>query len=306
MYAIGIDGGGTKSKLMIKDREDQAVFSCTTGATNPTAVSLGIITERLSQLFNQTPSSFKEQAVSLCFGMSGFSALSQEDIQTIQAHIKTKLNPEAFVTVTNDAVTALYSGTQGNSGIAVIAGTGSVVYGKDESGNEARAAGWGYMFDHSGSGFGIGKAALKAVMNEADSGMALSSFSEMILQSLSADNPRDIVTCLNHSQDPRHDVASLAPAVFSLYEQGNQAAEQLISQAAEDIYDSIQKVRGRLFTEQKAVTLVCTGSLFQKQQALFDALTRLTDTKGYRLSIPKAEPVEGAVYAAWEAVGERL
>ena len=53
-------------------------------------------------------------------------------------------------------------------GVVVIAGTGSIAYGRNERNQAARAGGWGYMLGDEGSGYWIGRAALRAVLREAD------------------------------------------------------------------------------------------------------------------------------------------
>ena len=50
----------------------------------------------------------------------------------------------------------------------VIAGTGSIAYGRNDRNQAARAGGWGYMLGDEGSGYWIGRAALRAVLRESD------------------------------------------------------------------------------------------------------------------------------------------
>ena len=68
----------------------------------------------------------------------------------------------------NDALVALEAGAPGEPGVVVISGTGSISYGRNAQGEAARAGGWGYVLGDEGSGYWIGRAALRAVLRQAD------------------------------------------------------------------------------------------------------------------------------------------
>ena len=73
------------------------------------------------------------------------------------------------VIVENDAICALASGTYGESGIVLIAGTGSISYCYNKKTNELnRVGGWGYVLGDEGSGYDIGRQALVAIMKSYD------------------------------------------------------------------------------------------------------------------------------------------
>ncbi|WP_026690555.1 N-acetylglucosamine kinase [Alteribacter aurantiacus] len=302
-YAIGIDGGGTKTKVLVKSRDGETVATFSSGPTNPTGVGVATILKRLDELIGPIDREFCLKTRSVCYGMSGYSALSGEERVSIENHIKRYFPESTIVSVTNDAISALYSGTKGKEGVVSIAGTGSIVYGVNQRGVVVRADGWGYLFDHSGSGYGIGHAAIKTVMKESDRGEGLSPFSKEVLAALNVSEPRDIVSALNQGSDFKQMVASLSPVVFRLNDAGDVLAGGLLNEAAQAISQSILNVRSRLFNEKEEVILVCTGSLFLKQKALFNRVAHLIKREPLKPITPTCEPVEGAVYAAWNLVG---
>ena len=74
------------------------------------------------------------------------------------------------VTVVHDAEIALEAAFGGSSGAIMIAGTGSVVYGRRADGGTVRIGGWGYLLGDEGSGYRLGKLALAAVCRAYEGG----------------------------------------------------------------------------------------------------------------------------------------
>ena len=66
--------------------------------------------------------------------------------------------------LTHDAEIALIGATAGQPGIIVIAGTGSIAFGRNAQMQTARAGGWGYIFGDEGGGFDIAKNALRRAL----------------------------------------------------------------------------------------------------------------------------------------------
>ena len=82
--------------------------------------------------------------------------------------IMRRIGYKSRVLVVNDALIALVAGARDEPGIVIIAGTGSIVYGRNAAGEAARAGGWGHMIGDEGSGYWIGREALAAVMRGGD------------------------------------------------------------------------------------------------------------------------------------------
>ncbi len=60
----------------------------------------------------------------------------------------------------------------GRSGVIVIAGTGSVVYSRNDEGRSCTLGGWGFLFGDEGSAFAIARDALAILMRAQDDGDA--------------------------------------------------------------------------------------------------------------------------------------
>src|SRR5690606_18783722 len=100
----------------------------------------------------------------ICLGIAGVDR--PDDAAVVQGIMK-RIGYKARVLVVNDALVALEAGAPGQPGIVIISGTGSICYGRNADGMAARSGGWGYVLGDEGSGYWIGRAALRAVLREA-------------------------------------------------------------------------------------------------------------------------------------------
>ena len=99
-----------------------------------------------------------------CLGLAGVDR--EEDLVLMRAWLEKTL-PGSNAMIANDAMLVLAAGTPDGWGIALICGTGAICYGRDVRGMLARADGWGHLLGDDGSGYAIGRAALRAIMRAA-------------------------------------------------------------------------------------------------------------------------------------------
>ena len=119
----------------------------------------------LHEVMEQALATADRSAAAICLGIAGVDRA--EDAAIIRG-IMRRIGNKAPVLVVNDALIALEAGAGDGPGIVVIAGTGSICYGRNERGQAARAGGWGYILADEGSGWWIGQRAMQAVMRQAD------------------------------------------------------------------------------------------------------------------------------------------
>lgn len=113
--------------------------------------------------------------LSVCAGVAG--AGRPEEQEALATHLRRVLADDAgavHVEVVHDARIALEAAFGSGSGLVVVAGTGSVVFGRARDGTMHRAGGWGYRLGDPGSGHAVGRAGLRAVAAAFDGGAATS------------------------------------------------------------------------------------------------------------------------------------
>ena len=149
--------------------------------TNALALSQEVVARRLTALLARLPG---PAPVACCAGAAG--AEVPEGKQVLE-RVLGRLLPGCRVTVVHD--TRLVLAAAGlEAGIALIAGTGSVAYGRANNGREAMAGGWGWLLGDEGSGAWLVREAAREVLRRADAGEPLGGLGVRLLAGAGAAN----------------------------------------------------------------------------------------------------------------------
>ncbi|MDQ2798024.1 MAG: hypothetical protein M3Y13_00090, partial [Armatimonadota bacterium] len=235
----------------------------------------------------------------LCAGVAGVSYAERRVLfhDGLQAAF-----PQAQVTVEPDYAIALTGATGGGPGVIVIAGTGSAAYGENAAGEQHKTGAYGYLIDDSGSGYGIGRAALAAALCAADGTGEPTSLSHRLLETLGLSSLADIVPGVYGGSLSRVEIAALSRAVAdAAHEDDDAVARALLMRAGGALAHLAHGVTQRLFAD--AVTdfpVVPIGGLWNAGGLLTDVFTRSLRRFAPHavLTPPLAPPVEGAVHRA--------
>jgi len=201
-----------------------------------------------------------------------------------------------------DMVTAHAGAFGGGPGVIVIAGTGSIAYGKDAAGQQARSGGWGYAMGDEGSGYDIGRQALMAAARMEDGRGPHTSLLAALLDHFQLASLWEVRTALYGGKISRPQIAALAPLVFQACRQGDEAAQWIVDQAACHLAQLATAVLGRLCWEEPAyVTPV--GGVFQAGETIMNPFqtklkARCPDARVVPTRYP---PVIGALLLAYRA-----
>jgi N-acetylglucosamine kinase-like BadF-type ATPase len=202
------------------------------------------------------------------------------------------------VKVVSDAEILLIASTPSGPTLALICGTGSIVYGRTGTGELLRAGGWGYLFGDEGSGYAIGIAALRAVMQAYDGRGSETLLSELVLERYGLRTPPDLVRRIYGAESPASTAASLTALVEQAAERGDSVAIAILEESAWQLARGVAAVYPQLGTSP--VPLVITGGTILHGRYLKEAFQRACETKGLTFTTVKyvAEPAEGALKLA--------
>ncbi|MGX0886810.1 N-acetylglucosamine kinase-like BadF-type ATPase [Kocuria rhizophila] len=209
------------------------------------------------------------------------------------------LDPSASVTAVHDTRLILAAGGH-TSGIALIAGTGSVAWGVDVSGREVRAGGWGYLLGDEGSGYWIGREAVRRVLRRAQQSAAggeEDALTRVVLEHAGVAEPTDLIGAFHDHPDRSH-WAGLARPVCELATSGDAVAAALTAAAAEHLADLVLTV-ARAMAEPLPV--VVGGGLIGS--AVGQRVAELLQGQGLSVTLLDREPVLGAPLLARCAPG---
>jgi N-acetylglucosamine kinase-like BadF-type ATPase len=201
----------------------------------------------------------------------------------------TRLLPGCRIAVVHD--TRLILAAAGlESGIVLIAGTGSVAYGRAGDGREIRIGGWGWLLGDEGSAVWLAREAAREVMRRADAGEPADRLGEALLEAARARNASELTGRLHRYREPRS-WAQLAYVVFETAGD-DPGAGALIELAADALTALVRRVQERLSYQGP---VVLAGGLLLHQARLESAVRLRLGSIAVRLEEP---PVAGAVKLA--------
>lgn len=304
-YYLGIDGGGTKTTCAVGD-EAQLLATATAGASNIVRVGEAQARESLQQSVRQacaaagiTPA----QVSRTCVGGSG---AARPELAELVRRSLAEILP-APIDVVGDMQIALEAAFDTGPGVVVIAGTGSIAYGRDPHGITVRAGGWGFAIGDEGSAHWIGRAAVSAVLRAADprdgtpdsppQGLSLSA---ALLKSWGVASLTDLARAANSIPPP--DFAALFPAVAASQDG---LGAQVLTHAGRELASLAAVVICRLFPPEHdaSVPVAMTGGVFRHaplvRQVFYNELRAFQARAEVAPQV--VDPVEGALRMARRA-----
>ena len=259
-YVIGIDGGGTRTTVALADEQGVEVLRRTgppglVDPRNPAAsaeVLVALIREATEEAGCDGP------AAALCAGLAGVGNAAEREV------VRAALAEEGVarrVVVVGDGETALEGAFEGEAGILVIAGTGSIAYGRSEDGRVERCGGWGMVVGDEGSAYGTGRAALIAALRAHDGRDPATQLLPALLDALGLRTPDEIPPWAGRAE--KTEIAALAPLVARVAAEGDECAEQIVATAAHELARLVASLAERLAPWTDAPRVVFFGGMFR-------------------------------------------
>lgn len=291
---IGIDAGGTKTVGLLADETGAVLSKAISGSAN-LVVKGELEVEKV--LFDVIESlEAPEPVAALCLGIAGIGQVGAED--TIQGVLR-RLGQRQKIRVVNDAVVALVAGAPDGIGIVISAGTGSIAYGVDPGGRSARSGGWGYLLGDEGSAFWLGHYALRHAIRAADGRGRSTILYDLICAKLEMSEPSALVEWFYDQERSRNRVANLASLVEQASIDGDEAAENLLDQAAKHLARAARAVEAEL-TFPGRHPVVLSGGAFKACPSLIKRLNVMLADPVFEVRPLETEPATGAVTMALE------
>jgi N-acetylglucosamine kinase-like BadF-type ATPase len=214
-----------------------------------------------------------------------------------------RIGHKSRVLVVNDALIALVAGARDAPGIVIIAGTGSIVYGRNADGEAARAGGWGHIIGDEGSGYWIGREALAAVMRAADGRGPATGLTAEVKSHFGVSDESRLPRIVYDRELPRMNVAALGPIVQHAAEHGDAVATRILERGAEELAQGALSVVTRLEMRGDAFTFYLAGGVFRVVPWVAREMRRRLVEVAPRCQVQSLEE-EPAVGAVWLALAE--
>ncbi len=305
MHVLGIDVGGSKTVCLLADREGSVLAEARGPGANLQAVGELEVGRVVLQVISEVLDGRDLSPEAICLGIAGVDRA--RDAEMVEG-ILLRQGFTGRTLVVNDALVALVAGAGNGPGVAIVAGTGSIAFGKDGTGRAARSGGWGYLLGDEGGGFWMGRAALSAVVRQFDGRGPTTHLTELVLRQMELKSPTELVHAIYEQGLPRHVIAEIASLVQRAAKEGDAVATEILVRAGEELTAAAASVITRLGMRGDVFPTILVGGVFQGLPMLIDEVARRLSEIAPRSSVQtlRAEPALGAVRLALAAArGER-
>jgi glucosamine kinase len=262
-FVAGIDGGGSKTRVILADIDGNHLADVVGGgsamAPGRGDHSAEVIASLVRMAMNEAGINEGRPRI-LVAGVAGVGRLMES---RALAGALEDLEIADEVVVQGDGEIALTDAFGSGAGIILISGTGSIAYGRSPARVLARCGGWGPAFGDEGSGAWIGRKALAIVASAADGREPETALTGAILTAAQVNEPQELIPW-GIAATPR-ELAALAPVVFNAASAGDARANALVGLAVEELVLHIRALALKLFGDDRAaIPVAFSGGLLHK------------------------------------------
>lgn len=290
---VGVDAGGTKTRGVVSDESGRVLGTALGSGANLHVHGELAVEKVLAGLLEDLCPDERPEA--LCLGMAGVDRPGEEAV--IRALLR-RLGFRGNAIVVNDALIALAAGAANRVGIAVIAGTGSIVYGVDPTGKSARSGGLGPMLADEGSAGWIGHRGLLAAVRAKDARGESTGLAEAFFASLNITSLSDLPPLAYGGVLTRERLAELATTVIAVATAGDRVASRILEEASDELASAARAVAQKLDFNGQPFPLIFSGGLFKGLPGLVEAIAKKAALDDAEPVLLERDPAEGALSMA--------
>ena len=261
---LGVDGGGTKTRLIVADGTGHVL----TSVSGPgSAIGAAGIDASADVIMNLADEALKAAGIPdvtpsiLCAGVAG--AGRDEPRANLRRALRSREVADDVIVTTDAQVALMDAFGYDGPGVLLIAGTGSVAFARGPTGTEDRCGGWGPALGDEGSAHWLARRALSAATASADGREPDSTLLGALMTAAQCDEPDDMIAWAEVAE--RDAIAALAPIVLRAAENGDRRANTIATMAAEELVLHVRTLARRLFVDERAaVPVALSGGLLSR------------------------------------------
>lgn len=304
-YFLGVDGGASKTAALVTNGDGKALGDGTAGPSNHLRVGIETAARNIERAVNKAlvAADVASREINWAYcGIAGADhpAHREEVVDSLQVFF-----PRGNFTVDNDARIALTGAIGFGPGVVIIAGTGSVAYGRNEDGTEARAGGWGPTIGDEGSAYGIARVAMAAIVRAFDGRGPQTKLVDFLRDEYKMEPPelpRFVYALTTHADD----IARFMKVVIEAARIGDAIALSILNDAGRELALAAAAVARRVGLIDHSFPISYVGGAFNAGELLLQPMREALSKEAPSAAIqpPVHTAVEGAAMLAAQAVIE--
>ncbi|MEM8711068.1 MAG: BadF/BadG/BcrA/BcrD ATPase family protein [Planctomycetota bacterium] len=305
--AVGIDGGGTSTRVLLVDADGATLGLGKSGSGNLHDVGEARLRAHIddawrrawAQVNGGAGSEPERLGAAFCAMASVGTPGNRETIQRVVAEVGVAALDDVEVDV--DLAGALAGGLGGTPGIAIIAGTGSSCFGRDAAGSTFQSGGWGSLLDDVGGATWIGTQAMVAAVRAFDGRGPSTTLFDAVLAHFSLSHMRELLPKVDADGTTRAARAQLAKLVTEAHLGGDEVSRDILVRGADALAECAEAVAGKLaFSPDSPLEVVATGGLAENFEPYRALIHQSVEERIPRATcvLPRHTNVEGAAMLA--------
>jgi N-acetylglucosamine kinase-like BadF-type ATPase len=302
---LGGDLGGTATRVLVAGADGRERGRGVAGAGNPVSHPAGAA-EALGHALRAALTGLDPGRVKASvLGVAGVSALRTPPVAARFGQVWAGAGLTCDPGYAPDLEVAFAAGTAEPDGSVLVAGTGATAGAVLDRRLARTADGHGWLLGDDGSGFWLGREAVRAALHTLDAGEPPGRLVGSVLRELDAGGPgerrRDRVIQAVNSR-PGVELSALAPLVSAAYRDGDPQARSIVERAAAALLATL----GRIRDPAETTPVVLAGSLTGDGSPVGSTLRRLLPARFAGPVLPARSGVGGAAWLALAALDPAL
>ncbi len=257
-YFIGVDGGGTKTKASLVDEDLNIIAEGVSSPSNFLVFDINEVANSILELASNICINGNvelSKVNSILIGTAG--AGRKEDAERLRSAVISSAKKKNIAInnfhVESDARIALEGAFAGKPGSILIAGTGSIMFGKDSVGNIHRVGGFGRILGDEGSGFHIGRAGLSVVAKSFDGRNATTLLTELVKKKFNISNSTQLI---NEIYKNNFDIPQVAPLVIEAATKEDEICKNILNTEVGELVQHIKAMKEKINEDVLSISLI--------------------------------------------------
>jgi len=291
---VGIDGGGSRAAAVATDVGGRVLARVegAAGLVRADAPLAGV--DAIAGLARRAAQTAIQGASirALCCGLAGVGRSRERD--AVRAALAGS-GVAGRVDIVTDVDAAMQDAFGTGPGLLLVAGTGSMAFGRTADGRTARAGGWGALLGDEGGGWTLALAGMRAVLRHHDGRGQDTILMRTLVEAAHCSKPEELVSFAALST--KGDVAALAPVIIAAADAGDVVASGIVDHATNAHASLVAAVVRRLDPWPDAPPIGFAGGLIAPGRALRERTLRAVRAALQVMAVLE-RPIDAAAGAA--------
>lgn len=309
MYYLGVDGGGTKTRYFLVNDKLERIDDIESSTIHIHQIGKENLKEQLKNNLDKIlkNNNIRTSEINYAFlGVPGYGE-SKNDMRDIEEVVSEVFKGISY-TIGNDAVAGWAAGTECNDGINIVAGTGSIAYGRNQAGKDGRCGGWGPGIGDDGSAYWIGLRVINEYTKQKDGRKEKTILVDILEKEYNIKDYFEIVDIVfNRMNFSRTEIAGFSKVASLAAIEGCEVCKEIFREAAENLFLHIKVLSKELSLSDNFI-LSYTGGVFKSGNLILKPLEEMLKKENINciLKQPKIDPWHGAALMAYSLAGNSI